>query len=299
MATNQGKGFAGLSDLVSDVANEVEAASTPDVRTPPKPTPPPTPTPPPPLPQQKPQAPQPVQVQLAEAAPSPQSSSNTQPQKSGGFGWVWAVFIGFIVIVAISSNSGTSNSNAPAASTAPNSVSAPAQAVPVWQEEKPPVGTGRTFSSNEIRYCKSESIRIDAMQSALNERSSVEIKRFNQIVSDYNSRCADYRYRNGTLEPVVAEVEKNRNRLAGEGRSRVFGWRSESSQSASVQPTSQSYSPSSPSAAEIKAAKARERCAERKQQAIDACHRSMPDGPVSLGSLGACTADANRMYRCN
>lgn len=32
MATNQGKGFAGLSDLVSDVANEVEAVSTPVVR---------------------------------------------------------------------------------------------------------------------------------------------------------------------------------------------------------------------------------------------------------------------------
>lgn len=298
MATNQGKGFAGLSDLVSDVANDVEAVSTPAVRPPPKPTPPSTLTPPPP--QQQPQAPQPVQVQPAQVvAPSPQPSSNTQPQKSGGFGWVWAVFIGFIVIVAISSNSGTSNGNAPAASTPPRSVAAPAQAVQVWQEEKPPVGTGRTFSSNEIRYCKSESIRVDAMQSALNERSSVEIKRFNQIVSDYNSRCADYRYRNGTLEPIVAEVEKNRNRLAGEGRSRVFGWRSESSQSTSVQSTSQSYSPSSPSAAEIKAAKARERCAERKQQAIDACHRSMPDGAVSLGSLGACTADANRMYRCN
>lgn len=298
MATNQGKGFAGLSDLVSDVANEVEAASTPEVRPPPKPTPPPTPTPPPP--QQQPQAPPPVQVQPAQVvAPSPQPSPNTQPEKSGGFGWVWAVFIGFIVIVAISSNSGTSNGNAPAASTAPNFVAPPAQVATVWQEEKPPVGTGRTFSSNEIRYCKSESIRVDAMQSALNERSSVEIKRFNQIVSDYNSRCADYRYLNGTLEPVVAEVEKNRNRLAGEGRSRIFGWRSESSQRASVQPASQSYSPSSPSAAEIKAAKARERCAERKQQAIDACHRSMPDGAVSLGSLGACTADANRMYRCN
>lgn len=298
MATNQGKGFAGLSDLVSDVANEIEAASTPEVRVPPKPTPPPTPTPPPP--RQQPQAPPPVQVQPAQVVtPSPQTSSNTQPEKSGGLGWVWAVFIGFIVIVAISSNSGTSNGNAPAASSAPNSVAAPAQAVPVWQEEKPPVGTGRTFSSNEIRYCKSESIRVDAMQSALNERSSVEIKRFNQIVSDYNSRCADYRYRNGTLEPVVAEVEKNRNRLAGEGRSRVFGWRSENSQSASVQPTSQSYSPPSPSAAEVKAAKARARCTERLQQAIDACHRSMPDGAVSLGSLGACAADANRMYRCN
>ena len=295
MATNQGKGFAGLSDLVSDVANEVELASTPEVLTPPKPTP--QPAPPPPQPQ--PQEPLPVQVQPAQAAPSPQPSSNTQPQQSGGFGWVWAVFIGFIVIVAISSNSGTSNGNAPAASTAPTSVAAPAQAVPVWQEEKPPVGTGRTFSSNEIRYCKSESIRVDAMQSALNERSSVEIKRFNQIVSDYNSRCADYRYRSGTLESVVAEVEKNRNRLAGEGRSRVFGWRSESSQRASVQPTSQSYSPPSPSAAELKAVKARARCSERLQQAIDACHRSMPDGAVSLGSLGTCATDANRMYRCN
>lgn len=134
------------------------------------------------------------------------------------------------------------------------------------------------------------------MQSALDERSSDEIKRFNRVVSDYNGRCADYRYRNGTLEPVIAEVENNRSRLAEQGRSRVLEWRSENSQRSSVQQTSQSYSPS---AAEVKAAKARERCAERKQQAIDACHRSMPDGPVSLGSLGACTADADRMYRCN
>lgn len=295
MATNQGKGFAGLSDLVSDVANEVEAVLTPEVRPPPKNTPPPTPVPPPPT-QQQPQAPTPVQAPPAQEAPSPQPSSNTQPQNSGGFGWLWAVFIGFIVIIFLSSNSGTSNNNAPVASSPTPSVVATTPPVVAWQEEKPPEGKGRTFSSNEIRYCKSESIRVDAMQAALNEKSSEEIRRFNRVVSDYNGRCADYKYRNGTLEPVIAEIERNRSRLADQGRSRVFEWRSENSQRASVQQASESYSPS---AAEIKAAKARERCAERKQQAIDACHRSMPDGAVSLGSLGACTADANRMYRCN
>lgn len=291
MATNQGKGFAGLGDLVSDVAKEVEVASTPEERPLTKPTPPPQ--------LQPPQAPPPVRVQPARAAPSPQPSSNTQPQKTGGFGWVWAVFIGFIVIIIFNSNSGTSNYNVPAASSNPNSVATSTQTVPAWQEEMPPVGTGRTFSSNELRYCKSESVRIDGIRSALNENSSEEVRRFNQTVSDYNSRCAEYRYRKGALEAVIAEVESNRGRLANEGRDRLLSWRSEGSQRATVQPASQSYSPPVPSAAEVKAAKARTRCMERQQQAIDACHRSMPDGAVSLGSLGACAADAKRMYRCN
>lgn len=291
MATNGGKGFAGLGELVSDVAKEVDAASTPDVR----PAPQPTPTPPPLQPQPV-QAPPPLQVQPVQPAPSPQPSSTGQPQKTGGFGWVWAVFIGFIVIIVLSSNSGTSNNNVPVASSPPNSVAAPTQTVPAWQEEMPPVGTGRTFSSGEIRYCKSESVRIDAMLLALNEKSSEEIRRFNQTVGDYNGRCADYRYRKGSLETVIAEVERNRGKLANEGKNRVLSWRSETNPRTVVQPASQNYS--SPTAAEVKAAKARARCLERHQQAIDACHRSMPDGAVSIGSLGACSADADKMYRC-
>ena len=87
-------------------------------------------------------------------------------------------------------------------------------------QEKPPVGTDRVLSRNQIRYCLSEKIRLDAAEEKINNYLVTEVNRFNGMIDDYNNRCSKFRYRSGALEAVRAEVEDNRQNLAVEGRLR-------------------------------------------------------------------------------
>ena len=88
-------------------------------------------------------------------------------------------------------------------------------------EEKPPVGTGLVLNSNQIRYCLFESVRLDTFKSHLNSYSQVEVDSFNEYVADYNSRCGNFRYRRGSLEPLQAEVQANRVKLIVEAAERL------------------------------------------------------------------------------
>ena len=87
-------------------------------------------------------------------------------------------------------------------------------------EETPPVGTNLILGSGQIRYCLAENIRLDSAQSGLNNTIESDAARFNEMVGDYNSRCAEYRYRRGSLESARSEVERYRSLLESEGRSR-------------------------------------------------------------------------------
>jgi len=87
-------------------------------------------------------------------------------------------------------------------------------------EEIPSAGTNLVLGPTQIRYCLAEDIRIDAARSALNEYLQFDVDRFNAMVSDYNSRCGNFRYRKGSLESARAEIERRRPTLEAEGRSR-------------------------------------------------------------------------------
>src|SRR3546814_1009207 len=62
---------------------------------------------------------------------------------------------------------------------------------------KPPVGQNLVLSSEQIRYCLAEDIRMDGAKSAINNYSDYDVDRFNAMVADYNSRCGSFRYRSG------------------------------------------------------------------------------------------------------
>lgn len=211
---NEGKGFAGLSSLVSDVDT----------------------TPPPPAPKTKsagsttstgrpasqsaqPQPQQPTQRQTYQEPPQPSSGS------SGGK-WVLgiAAVIGLLWLIGQSNKNTPSPAPAyspPAQSTAP-SYSPPAQpqAPSLPQESKPPVGQDLVFSTAQIRYCLAEDIRMEGAKAALNNYSDSDVDRFNAMVADYNSRCGSFRYRSGALESARRDVEQYRGQLQAEGRSR-------------------------------------------------------------------------------
>jgi hypothetical protein len=112
-----------------------------------------------------------------------------------------------------------SNSNSDTGQT--TSEQQPAQAVePVassTEEDEPPVGSGLTFTDNEIRYCLSQSFRLNGAQSALNKYSQADVDRFNALIDDYNSRCASFQYPPGELQSVQDQVNQNSANLMAQG----------------------------------------------------------------------------------
>lgn len=216
---NEGKGFAGLSSLVSDVDT----------------------TPPPPAPKTEsagsttstgrpaaqtaqPQPQQPTQRQTYQEPPQPSSGS------SGGK-WLLgiAAVVGLLWLIGQSNKPTSSPATAyspPAQSVAP-SYSPPAQpqAPSVPQESKPPVGQDLVFSMAQIRYCLAEDIRIEGAKAALNNYSDSDVDRFNAMVADYNSRCSSFKYQTNNrgrndLNSAQRDIEPYRSQLQAEGRSR-------------------------------------------------------------------------------
>ncbi len=223
---NEGKGFSGLSSLVSDVdttpqppAPKTESAGST------------TSTGSPASPAAQPQPQQPPQRQTHQDPPQPSSGSSMGKRVVG-----IAVVVGLLWLIGQSNKNTPSSAPAyspPAQSAAP-SYSPPAQpqAPSVAHESKPPVGQDLVFSTDQIRYCLAENIRMEGANAALNNYRDSDVDRFNAMVADYNSRCGSFRYRSGALESARRDVEPYRSQLQAEGRNRFARSPSTGSQSA-------------------------------------------------------------------
>ncbi len=164
------------------------------------------------------------------------TKSTSQPyqapaQPSGGSsGGKWllgiAVVIGLIWLANQSDNSRPSNSAYSPGTSLPSTAPANKPAIAQPQapnrpsESKPSVGRNNVLSTAQIRYCLAEKIRLDAAETVLNNYNDSDVDRFNGYVSDYNSRCGEFRYRQGSLESARRDVEPYRSQLQAEGRSR-------------------------------------------------------------------------------
>lgn len=113
-----------------------------------------------------------------------------------------------------SPSSSVSGVGAPAGQQSPVS-SSPAKS---RMEQLPPIGPDRVLEAAQIRYCLSEDIRLEAARSVAN--ADTDVDRFNSMINDYNSRCASYRYRRQVYESVQREVQSNRASLQAEGVAR-------------------------------------------------------------------------------
>lgn len=224
----EGKGFAGLSSLVSEVdttlppavKEELADTSGASPSTPRRAT--------------QPDQPQPSQPQTYQEPPQPSSGS------SGGK-WV----LGIAAIISVLWLIGQSNKNtsspapsySPPAQTATSSYSPPPaqpQAPSRPAESKPPVGQNLVFSRDQIAYCVAEDIRMEGAKSAVtavNNYSDSDVDRFNTMVADYNSRCSSFRYRKGALESVRSSIEPYRSQLYSEGQQLLLRYRSQGSTS--------------------------------------------------------------------
>jgi len=120
--------------------------------------------------------------------------------------WVWIV-IGLFVLYAAMNSGGSSNSGGGYSSS--------------LTESAPPFGSGRTLSSSEIYYCLAENVRIEANQGTVNQYDSNSIARFNNVVADYNARCASYRYKQSAMSSATKALNDNRYLIESQGRGRM------------------------------------------------------------------------------
>lgn len=164
---------------------------------------------------------------VVEGAERPSASIPANPPSagSGGAGWIFGgIFLLFVMAAII----GSSGNKAPAPSSMssweppPSALPAPAPApvvstpavAPSKGVEKPPVGTDRLLDSAQIRYCLTEKIRVQAIESVVSADRESEIVNFNALVGDYNSRCGQFRYRQDDVDRVQSEIEPKSAELA-------------------------------------------------------------------------------------
>ncbi|MBK9130415.1 MAG: peptidoglycan-binding protein [Gammaproteobacteria bacterium] len=213
----EGKGFAGLSSMVSDVDDVVSSK--------------------PKQPQKPHSEPHPKQTaggsqQPKQTSTKPTSQTYQAPAQPSGGSSAGKWFVGIAVVIGLiwlanqSDNSRPSKSGyspgSSSTSTAPASqpVIAQPQAPSRPSESKPSVGRNNVLSTAQIRYCLAEKIRLDAAEAVINNYSDSDVDRFNGYVNDYNSRCGEFRYRQGALESARRDVDPYRSQLQAEGRNR-------------------------------------------------------------------------------
>jgi hypothetical protein len=216
----EGTGFAGLSSMVSNVdstlANVAKKTQTTATN---KPSPQPSRT----------------DHSMQEERSEPAPNTYQQPTRPSGDSSTGKWLIGIAIVIGffwLASESGNNNPSGSSASGRPpsNSTVAPAPNRPqptVQQqlssaptEERPNVGRNNVLTIPQIRYCLAEKIRIDASESHIDRYNQAEVNRFNRYITDYNSRCGEYRYRQGALARARDDIEPFRAELQNDGRSR-------------------------------------------------------------------------------
>ena len=145
--------------------------------------------------------------------------SRTPTSRSTGARWFWGLLVGVAVViilinVAQEDNNGpsTASSQKPPASSASDAPSGTRRAqIPELEFSRPPVGDNNVLSVAQIRWCLREDIRIGVLRPL--PTSNAQIDQFNAVVTDYNSRCGSYRYRQATMTRAQREVERARAQI--------------------------------------------------------------------------------------
>jgi hypothetical protein len=207
------KGFAGLSSMVSDVDAVIADASTPiarPVRESPRDTD--------------------SSIPVADSKPvahEPSNNSQESTEFSSGtktiIGFAVAVAIIIVIIAAMDGNEHVPASRTSGATYTPSLTNVnppePRKAAPTRPtEQEPPLGRNNVLAGAQIRYCVAENIRIDAAAKVVDNNIEAHVDRFNGMVEDYNSRCAEFRYREGSLQSAERAMEPYREELEQEGR---------------------------------------------------------------------------------
>jgi hypothetical protein len=156
------------------------------------------------------------------------------PNRSGT-AWRWLAFLVICLMVIVASQKDKPKEIYPAATPAkveevPRQTQASNADLSVDEnnddEEKPEVGTLVPFSAAQLRYCLSESIRIDGMNSVVEPNVPPEIAFYNSGVKDFNARCTKYKFDRSLRKSIEKQVRARRDFLELEGKISLFSFRS-------------------------------------------------------------------------
>jgi hypothetical protein len=157
-------------------------------------------------------------------------NSDYKPDRDTGPVGVKVLLILIVVGVLFALFEGRDNSSSPTTSTVPSPT--PPASTPSWSpppgdllESRPLEGTDRVLNANEIAYCLAEGVRIDAVKPLINPKSNREIDGFNEHVSEFNIRCAQFRYRNTEMNRARAYVAAQHDTLVSEVQTWPSQWR--------------------------------------------------------------------------
>jgi hypothetical protein len=90
------------------------------------------------------------------------------------------------------------------------------------EEVIPAVGSGQHYSLGNVRYCRFQEERLRIMKQQT--RGPEDVRAFNLLAVDYNSRCSDFFYQDSDVAIATAEINANRQRLAAEAERIMATW---------------------------------------------------------------------------
>ncbi|MGO7448852.1 hypothetical protein ACC668_29915 [Rhizobium ruizarguesonis] len=156
----------------------------------------------------------------------------------------WGVIIAIIAVPIVLSNSkktssyssstasdtyrsSTTSANKPFtpdySTTSNNSIHVvPPTPVDTRSEVKPLPGVGQSLNRSELRYCIFQGKRLDLLRSLA--FTDAAVSSFNALVSDFNGRCANFRYRQNDMDQVKSEAASKTSQFMTEASTIAKGW---------------------------------------------------------------------------
>lgn len=195
--TSEVNGFRGLVSLASDIEetlSQIAVLEAPVM-----------------MPDEKGLLPFPHEQQPNEA----QTRPDNIPQAKTSNRWKYLVAAAVVLLVLASYGGVFSSTRPPAASSkSPDwTIKNSSEEEQSFVLEKPPIGTHASLNISQICWCQKEKIRLETINSLVNNYDSNSVRQFNLIVDDYNARCGSYRYRKGDLEIAKRKIEEKRSEI--------------------------------------------------------------------------------------
>jgi hypothetical protein len=89
-------------------------------------------------------------------------------------------------------------------------------------EKVPSPGSGRLLSSEEVRYCVFQGRRLGYLRSQVT--SNAWVQRFNELVTDFNSRCSHFRFENKALQAALELAAARQVQLKADADKILASW---------------------------------------------------------------------------
>lgn len=100
----------------------------------------------------------------------------------------------------------------------------------------PPVGKGQRFAREYVRYCRFQEERLRIVKRHVQGRE--DIRAYNALANDYNSRCSDFFYQDEDLKLVKDEVITKQKLLEADAERilSTWSWRANAGRAPAVSP---------------------------------------------------------------